>query len=205
MPAHDALADESSLRNLALHRRLDLAAAEARAAALQDRYGYTRSTRLLGSGELGVQHERDSDRVRTTGPELRLELPLFDQGQGRIASAQAELQQAQAEAASLRLAVGHQVATALADVQEARDRTAGLRDQLLPLHDSAVEQAQKQYNFMLTGPFELLWARRQQIAAQNDYIDALRDYWTARVELSAALGGSATEASTSPSTNGQGG
>ena len=43
---------------------------------------------------------------------------------------------------------------------------------------------------MLLGVFQLLTARREQGDAYRDYLDSVRDYWTARYELERASGGS---------------
>ena len=48
---------------------------------------------------------------------------------------------------------------------------------------------QLQYNGMFVGVFQLLQARRDQIDAAREYIEALRDYWTARANLERAVGG----------------
>ena len=69
----------------------------------------------------------------------------------------------------------------------ARARAVHYRDVVLPLKQRIVALVQE-YNFMLSGPFELLASRQAEIAAQRDHIDALGDYWMARVELEAAVG-----------------
>jgi outer membrane protein TolC len=43
------------------------------------------------------------------------------------------------------------------------------------------------YNGMLIGVFELLADAREQVAAVNAYIDALRDYWLAEADLQLAM------------------
>jgi cobalt-zinc-cadmium efflux system outer membrane protein len=46
-----------------------------------------------------------------------------------------------------------------------------------------------QYNGMLKGPYDLLAARQGEVATEQAYIEAWRDYWLARVELERAVGG----------------
>lgn len=51
---------------------------------------------------------------------------------------------------------------------------------------------------MLSGAFEALEAKRVQYQAYGEYIDAVRDFWLARVQLRLAIGGSlADEGATS--------
>jgi outer membrane protein, heavy metal efflux system len=52
-----------------------------------------------------------------------------------------------------------------------------------------VEESQKQQNYMLIGTFELLAAKQHQYDGYESYIGALREYWTAYVELCRAAGG----------------
>ena len=60
-------------------------------------------------------------------------------------------------------------------------------------------RTQEQVNFMLVGVFELLAAKQEQFDAYQEYLEAVRDYWLARVELGRAVGSrlpSASETST---------
>ena len=75
-------------------------------------------------------------------------------------------------------------------LQTTRERAAYLRDVVLPLHAALVAESQLQYNAMAVTPFELLAAKRQQIAAGRAYLLALRDYWTAYADLQQLLDGS---------------
>ncbi len=90
LPAPIATEDATSeLLQLADAHRLDLAAARQRVTLQADALGITRSFRLLGDIDVGVETERETDRSRITGPTLALELPIFNQGQGRVARAEA--------------------------------------------------------------------------------------------------------------------
>ena len=58
-----------------------------------------------------------------------------------------------------------------------------------PTQKLIVEESQKQQNYMLIGTFELLAAKQHQFDGFEAYIDALRDYWLARIDLARATGG----------------
>ena len=60
---------------------------------------------------------------------------------------------------------------------------------MLPLHTRIVNEAQLHYNAMQLGPIQLLRAREQQIETGAAYVEALRDYWLARAELTQLLSG----------------
>ena len=135
-----------------------------------------------------------------TGPTLRLELPIFNQGKGRIARLEAQLRQAErrleAQAIDIR-----------SEVREARDRLLAkkdlaiyYRDELVPERKRVLDLTLTNYNAMLKGPYDLLLARQNELAAERGYIDALRDYWIARADLERAVGGRLTSSTKTQST-----
>ena len=185
------LAAEDTLPDLLRHadaNRLDLAAARREVTLLADALGVTRSFRLLGDVELGVETERETDGSRITGPTLGLELPLFDHGHGRVARAQAGLQRAQAQLRALEIDIGNAVQRSAAEVAAAKARADHYRDSLIPLREEIVARTQREVNFMLADQFELLFVKQQEYDAYQGYLEAVRDYWLARVELGRAVG-----------------
>lgn len=110
LPAPPAADDAAaSLLPLALQSRLDLAAQRREITLLIDALRTARNFRYVGAVEVGAQTERQSDRSRLTGPTLSLELPVFNQGAGKLARAQAQLEEAQSALASLELAIASKV------------------------------------------------------------------------------------------------
>src|SRR6266478_3076831 len=73
------------VESLAVARRLDLAAAHSEALALEQAASAAVITRFFPAVGVGVSTERDAEGTRVTGPSVTLELPLFDQGQARVA------------------------------------------------------------------------------------------------------------------------
>ncbi|MEC9364750.1 MAG: TolC family protein [Pseudomonadota bacterium] len=180
--------DASALLDLADNSRLDLAAARRRVTLLADALGVTRRFRYLGNIDVGVETERETDRSRITGPTLALELPIFNQGKGRVARAQAELQQADAQLRALEADISNGVRRAAADVASAKARARQYRESLIPLRETIVARTQEEVNFMLVGQFELLLAKQQEYDAYQGYLEAVRDYWLARAELARQVG-----------------
>lgn len=189
MPA--LLAEEDStveLLRLADVNRLDLAAARQNVSLLADSLGVTHSFRLLGEFEAGVETEREPDRSRITGPALSLELPIFNQGRGRVARAEAALRQAEAELRELEITVSNGVKRAAAEVAAAKARAEHYRDSLIPLREALVAHTQEEVNYMLEGQFQLLLVKQQEYDAYQGYLEAVREYWLARVELAREVG-----------------
>ena len=170
--------------------------AKAQLGAIVQRLGLTKTYRYVGAIEFGVGSERETDRQWEVGPTLRLELPIFNQGQGRIAKLKAQLRQAEhrLEAAAIDIR---------SEVREARDRAlakkdlaAYYRDTLIPERKRVLDLTLTSYNAMLKGPYDLLLARQNELAAERGYIEALRDYWIARADLERAVGGHLTSVRT---------
>lgn len=180
--------DPAALQTLAAQHRLDLAAAQREVEQLEDALGVARRYRALGEVEVGVEYERETDRSRLFGPTLSLELPFFNGGAGGVLRAQAQLEQRRVRRDALRLEIGHRVDTAAAAVRAARSRADRYRQALIPQREDIVARLQEQVNFMFAGPFELLRAKREEFAAYDGYLAALRDYWLARSELALAVG-----------------
>ena len=182
-PAAAPLAAQARLQ------RLDLASAREEVAVLEDALGVTRGWRLMGSVDAGYEWERETDGTKLRGPTLALELPIFNQGQGAVARAEAQLLDARARADALALAVENEVTTAAGRLALAREVSERYRLDWLPAADSAVERQQERFNFMLVGAFDLIQAKREQYDAWQGYLESIRDYWVARAALRAATGG----------------
>lgn len=185
LPTEDEVA---ALQKLALDSRLDLAGLRRNAEAIADRYGFERRTRWINGIEIGVERERDFDGALDAGPTLSLELPLFNWGGGRVAAVTAALDQAEAELDGRVLDVSNQVQLAAARVQASRALAQEYKRALIPQQEAVVAQMQKEQNYMLIGIFEVILAKQQEYEAYAGYIEAVRDYWTARTELARAVG-----------------
>ena len=185
LPHEDELSD---LQQLGAKSRLDIAAARKNAEALATRYGLQRRTRFIDSVEIGVEREKDYDGAINVGPTLQFELPLFNWGGGRVAAAQAALDQAEAELDTRVIDSSNDIKLARAKLDSARARIERYRSALIPQREAVVAQMQLEANYMLVGVFELLAARQQEYDAYAGYLEAVQDYWTARSELTRAVG-----------------
>ena len=187
----EPLATETSttnLQSLAMTKRLDLAAARTQVSVLEQQLAATRHYRYLGASTVGVAGEREADGTRRIGPSLSLALPLFNQGQGAVARAIAELSAAHAAQRQIELQIGNDVQRQSDRMQLAREQAASFREGLIPQREAVVARLQEQVNFMLTDTFNLLLAKQQEYTAYEGYIEAVRSYWSARVDLMHAVG-----------------
>ncbi|MDB5334340.1 MAG: outer rane efflux protein, partial [Phycisphaerales bacterium] len=187
--------------------RLDLQAARQDVLAQGRALGMASQFRFLPDATLGPDAERETDGQWRIGPTLTVPLPIFDQGQAGIARGQAMLRQSEARYAALAIDVRSQVRSARTRMLHARAKVELYRAEILPLAEQQLQQSELHYNAMFIGVFRLLQAKREQIDAGRQYIEALNDYWTARAQLERAVGGklppavqsTTTQATTEPS------
>ncbi|MFO0794539.1 MAG: TolC family protein [Candidatus Brocadiaceae bacterium] len=190
------------LESLAVLQRLDIAAARQEMQVITHALSLTRKYRYVSVLDIGVDTEHDvADDVNLTGPNLTLELPIFDRRQASIFRLEAQLRQSQQRLSSLAIDIRSEVREVRERLLAARNMVKYYRDVILPLRQRIVDESQRYYNGMLIGVYELLLARQNQINAGREYIETLRDYWVARSDLELAIGGrltAATEESTQP-------
>jgi cobalt-zinc-cadmium efflux system outer membrane protein len=176
------------LESLAIRQRLDLAASRAQVAAFAQMVGIKETYRYFASIDVGVDTEKSPDGQSVTGPTLDLQIPIFDQGQAQVAKVKAQFRQFQRRFEAMAV-------DARSEVREARDRMVAQRSLaeyykvLLPERMKILNLTMQQYNGMLKGPYDLLLAKQTEVATEQSYIDAWRDYWIARTELERAVGG----------------
>ncbi len=184
---------EGSLQHLesrAIAQRLDLQAARMQLDLVGQSLALRTKMRYVPAEiRIGVDTEKEPDGQRVTGPTLDLELPIFNQGQGEIAKLTAQYRQSQREMEAMAVNIRSEVREARDQLIAARELTSYIGKRLLPTQQQALNLTLQQYNFMLKGAYDLLLAKQNEVAAERSYIEAWRDYWTARAELEHAVGG----------------
>jgi cobalt-zinc-cadmium efflux system outer membrane protein len=177
------------LESLAVARRLDLGAAREEAQALSHALAMAKNSRWLGSSSVGGTYDRAPEGFTVAGPNVGIELPVFDQKRAVIARLEAQLRAALAREASLVVAVRSEVHVAEARVLAFRTVVDRYSRVVVPLRRRVVALSQEQYNAMLLGTYQLLQAKQQEVSGYQEFIEALRDYWVARADLERATGG----------------
>ena len=169
--------------------RLDVLGARVEVAVLESGLRLTRWWRWLGDLEVGYERESETDGTHLRGPTFRLGIPIFNQNRSGVLRAAAELERARARLDALELAIRNDIALGLDRLATTREIAEAYRAALVPQREAVTQRTLEQVNFMLTGAFEALQAKREQYAAYQEYIEAVRDYWLARVQLRLAVGG----------------
>lgn len=183
--AQRSVADAESL---AMRDRLDVQAARKSAQHTADALGLTRTTRFINVLELSGIREREGDH-RSRGYEISLEVPLFDWGGARVAHAQGTYMQSLNLLAAAANNARSEARESHEDYLASYALAKHYRDVVIPLRKKVSEETLLRYNGMLLSVFELLADAREQTAAVNNYITALKEFWIADANLDAAIGG----------------
>jgi cobalt-zinc-cadmium efflux system outer membrane protein len=112
----------SGLERLAISQRLDLQADYLELTSQAKNLGLTRSFRLVGALDFGAEIERETDTQIRTGPAFAIELPIFNQGQARIAKGEAALEQARDKFEALAIDIRSEIRAAGRAYQQERHR-----------------------------------------------------------------------------------
>jgi cobalt-zinc-cadmium efflux system outer membrane protein len=180
-PLHDLERD-------AVAASLDLEAMRWRIEAAGRDVGVARFDAFFPELGLGVKTKREDHT--SVGPLITLSIPIFDWGQGPRARAWARLRRAQHEYTAIAIEVRAAARAARASLQSAHQRVVRLKTRVLPLREKLADEALRQYNAMNLDAFELLVIRREHIEAEEQAIDALRDFWIAQTRVDQLRAGS---------------
>jgi cobalt-zinc-cadmium efflux system outer membrane protein len=189
--------DQSQLEAIAASQRLDLAIARRHLELAKAKIPLAR---LAAIGEItaDVHYEREPDGSRTIGPGIEFPIPIFDNGRAARTRAEAEYLRAQHAVNTIAAESSSQLRAASITLTEARARVEYYRDVVLPRRRRIVELTKLEHNAMLAGVFQLLQARQNEAQAERDFIDAQREYWSARNNLDLVLQGIDGATSTEP-------
>jgi outer membrane protein, heavy metal efflux system len=188
MPKEEAPLER--LESAAIEQRLDIGAARRNVQAMEYALGLAKTTRWVGTVNVGVEAGRlRHNRRFSFGPSVTLEIPLFDRRQAQIARLEAFKRQGESELRALAVDVRADVRSSRARVLTARGVVEEYGKVIVPLRENIVRFSQEQYDAMLLGVYQLIQARQAEFTAYREYIEAVRDYWIARSDLERAVGG----------------
>lgn len=181
----DAPAEDVPLASLeakAVERSLDLDIIRKRFVAAARRANLARAEGWLPELKGGVMAERESDGW-SYGPLAELQVPLFYQGQGEVARARAEMRRERQLLGAREVQIRAAARATATKLSAARDRALFIKNVLLPSRERILNATQLQFNGMGVSVFQLLMAKRDQVETAKNYVEALRDYWTAYAEF----------------------
>jgi outer membrane protein, heavy metal efflux system len=190
VPAHELPTSDAEARSI--DASIDLAVARQRIVTLGQKYRVVKATSLVPQLDAGAEIER-VEGEREAGPSFEVEVPLFDWGQARKASARLEILQARDQFTALAVRVRSQARLQQAKLLSARQTALYYGNTVIPQSQRLLDAAQRQYNAMQIGVFQLLQAKQNQIQAAEAYVGALTTYWRERWQFAQILSGKLPE------------
>jgi outer membrane protein TolC len=173
----------------ALASRADLLASAAAVDAAQAERALDAGSWRKTEPDIGARIERDPDGMAMIGPELRVALPIFDDGRARADRADARVREARHREVGQRREVLLAVERALDLLFAAADQVAGTAEHLARTQ-AADALAERQHRNGSIGLIERIDAQRDVLVAERQQLDARLVLAQAHVELQRAVGGS---------------
>jgi len=180
-PSLDALMDQSPAV-----QRADQAVHAAEAQLRSARREIVPDLTLRAGEQWNNELVRENPNV-AAGPQsfasASIDLPLWNRNQGNIASAQAAVEAAQAEAARVRLALRHSAAPLIEQYSIAATQAARYRNDLLPRAQRAYDLYRERYRQMAAAYPQVLVSQRTLFQLQLAYIQSLGELWQSSAKL----------------------
>ena len=187
LPAEPA--EPRDAEQTAMERRLDVLMARRSTEATAKSLGLTKSTRFVNVLNAGYANKSQTGEKLQNGYVIEIELPLFNFGGARLASAEATYMQSLNRAAEVAINARSEARESYSAYRTAYDLARHYRDEVVPLRKRISEENLLRYNGMLVSVFELLADSRDQVMSVTGYVEALRDYWIAETNLETAMTG----------------
>jgi outer membrane protein, heavy metal efflux system len=194
LPSTETLPNLNELQRRALERRPDLRSAVLKAERARASTKLARAeTWEDWSVSLGVERSRIAVTPLPPQPSsnalalsLSVPLPLLDQKQGRVAETIASASQANAQIAALRLSIGNEVASTVAEIKRLQQVMVEYQRTMLPTSERNVGFAQQGYGRGQVAIAEVVQAARQQSELNIAYLNTLNLYLQALAKLRTA-------------------
>lgn len=209
----------------ALRASLDVAIGRQKLTTLGRQFKLVRKESLLRDIDAGPEFEREIDVERNEdtgkteknardawGTAFGVEIPIFDHGQARKAGVLLQIQQAENELWALAVKVRSSARLSRARLLTTAKTVDYYDKAVLPQSQRILLGTQRDYNAMQEGVFRLIAARRAQITAGQQRIQAQRAHWNAFVRFQQLMSGTLpggdsarTEMASAASGGGEGG
>jgi cobalt-zinc-cadmium efflux system outer membrane protein len=133
-------------------------------------------SRIFSNVESGAVYERGIEGDESIGPEIGVQLPIFDQNQAQIAKAEYRLRQTEKELRAKIEEVREDISVVLERLSLLSQQINVIKTQSLPAYTLAVEHAEKYFNAMQLNMLCLLDAQRKLLETKRHYFNTLKEY-----------------------------
>lgn len=183
----DAIQEREEIEKMGLNNRLDIQLMkyelESKAKALK----LTKATRFINVFDLGYAYNSSHSIPHQNGYEIDFEIPLFDWGEAKVAKARSIYMQSVWRLRNVVINACSEIRETYQIYQMTFDLAKHYRDNVIPLRKQILDEDLLRYNGMLISTFELMADEREQIVSVNAYIEALRNFWIAQIDMQTAL------------------
>jgi cobalt-zinc-cadmium efflux system outer membrane protein len=193
--ASDRLARVSGTERLAadaertaIEASFDLGAIRQRLITMGRKYRVVDITSVLPRLDLGGREQRDVGEDEA-GPLFAMELALFDWGQAKREAARMEILKTRDAFTALAVRIRSFARLEQAKLLSARQIATFYANTVVPQAQRLLQAAERQYDAMEIGVFDLLQIKEKQIRVSVEYVAALKTYWRERVRLTQILKG----------------
>ena len=149
--------------------------------------------------EIGIRNDRindDGSISNKRGYELEVEVPVFDWGGAQRNALQAEVLAKQQSFKQVTLAAASGLRDAYNSYRTSFDIAQHYQEQIIPMHEVLLDEANYNYNGMIIGVFELLEAGLEKSLADKKSIDANHNLLKAELNLRSSVLGRTVGAET---------
>lgn len=176
----------SELEKKSLEHRLDLMIKRQEIKTLR------RSKKLSGVGflsdiEVGYSHERETSGHTLQGVVIEGPVPIFNRQQATHKGIQATIETAKYQLEAMERHALLDVRLSYQNVMTRRQIVEAYQE-IKPVYQKNIKETLYHYNFMLTDVFHLLESKQAALENEKEYVIALKEYWSARIELENAIG-----------------
>jgi len=148
---------------------------------------YSRERRITDLPQsLGINSVGQTDNILRFG--VAIELPIFNENQGEIASALGEREQSTRQREFLEATIKRDVALAFRRYRAAAESLVLYATQIIPRSEENVKSIRAAYSLGEFSVFDVVNEQRRLIESETGYNEAVRDYYGALAELENALG-----------------
>lgn len=181
--------NEEQFEQQAVRASVDVAFAKSELKVAARELGITNVTSIIPELNIGAAFEREEDGMWLGGPAFGLQIPIFDPGHAKRSRAEAILMQRWAFLEAVAVEVRSEARRVLHQLMVAREQALYYDQSVLPLRRAMTQAAQRRYNGMFMGVFDLLMVKRMEIQAAIGHVNALKRYWLARTDMTEILAG----------------
>ena len=177
----------------AISRRVDIKISRLELDTLAKSYGLTKATRFISlveaAGVTKTTKDPEVGRIRESGAQAQIQIPLFDFGEVRVRQAEQAYAQAINRLTDLAIRARSEARDAYRTYRANYDLATHYQREVLPLRKIITEEDQLRFGAMQTDIFALLLDERQRVATLRTAIEAKKAFWLADTNLNAAIVG----------------